>query len=270
MFLTCAVKVICTDGFCHTGFQPYREKAFICIQTGIYLDWERKKNMEKQWNPEIPAQLKEQVIKDKEQAFTLYLDFIVDGTASMHTLYPAVCYAASHLLEALTRYEVYPMIGLTVLRNDLEGQESESIIFGDGSTFTSDIPSFLKKLNGIRLYGGGEDGRESVHTAIRKSLKKFPAAGRNRALLIFTDCYGSNDYEEYLDAPLGQVIFFCTTALSEEDFRFCFASADGGMDEESSPMFIELEKLLKPMSSELTGNLVKPLKDLMKGVSIGA
>lgn len=226
--------------------------------------------MDKTWNPEIPVNLQEHVIRDKQQAFTLYLDFVVDGTASMHTVFPAVYYAASHFLECLSKYEVYPRMGLTVLRNDIEGQESEMVSFGEDGYFTPDIPVFLKKLNGIQLYGGGQDGRESVHTAVGKSLRKFPVIGRNRAVFVFTDAYGSNDYEEYTQEPLGQVIFFSTEELSDEDFRFCFARADGELDEESSPMFISFEKLLKPMSTELIHNIVKPLKDLMKGVSIGA
>ena len=222
------------------------------------------------WNPEIPHHLKENVIRDKEHAFTLYLDFVVDGTASMYTVFPAVYYAATHFLEQLSRYEVYPMLGLTILRNDQEGQASELVRFGERDYFTSDISAFLKKLNNIPLYGGGNDGKESVHTAIRRSLDKFPITGRNRAIFVFTDAYGSNDYEEYLGEPLGQVVFFCTEELSEEDFRFCFARADGELDEESSPMFIAFDKLLKPMSTDLIGNIIKPLKDLMKGVSIGA
>lgn len=226
--------------------------------------------MDAGWNPEIPAHLKENVIRDKKQAFTLYLDFVVDGTASMYTIFPAVSYAAAHFTSYLARYEVYPMVGLTVLRNDAGGQASEIIPFEDGNYFTSDIPAFLKKLNAVSLYGGGDDGKESVHTAIAKSLAKFPVSGRNRAIMVFSDAYGSNDYEEYLNEPLGQVVFFCTSELSEEDFRFCFARADGEMDEESSPMFVSIEKLLEPMSAEMAGNVVKPLKDLMKGVSIGA
>ncbi|MBQ9157312.1 MAG: VWA domain-containing protein [Eubacterium sp.] len=226
--------------------------------------------MSELYNPEIPSDLKEHVMRDKQQAFTLYLNFVVDGTASMYTVFPAVYYAASHLLEALSRYEVYPELGLTILRNDLEGQESEVVRFQDGSAYTTDIPAFLKKLNSVNLYGGGNDGRESVHTAIGKAIRTFPVSGRNRALLIFTDAYGSNDYEDYTGDPLGQVVFFATQDLSEEDFRFCLVRPDGEMDEEASPMFISITKLLKPMSTELISNIAKPLKDLMKGVSIGA
>ena len=201
--------------------------------------------MNENWNPEIPLDLQQNFKKEKEQAFTLYLDFVVDATASMYTVFPAVYYAAAHFLECLSKYE---------------GRDA----------FTSDISVFLKKLKGIKLYGGGNDGKESVHKAIGSSLRKFPVTGRNKAVLVFTDAYGSNDYEEYIQYPVGQVIFFSTDEMSEEDFHFCFVKPDGELDEEASPMFIKIDKLLKPMSTEFLENIVKPLKDLMKGVSIGA
>ena len=226
--------------------------------------------MNERWNPEIPLDIQEKFVREKEQAFTLYLDFVVDGTASMYSVFPAVYYAAAHFLECLQKYEVYPQVGLTIIRNEKNGEETERILFENQNYFTGEIPVFLKKLKGIQLYGGGSDGKESVHTAIARSLEKFPISGRNRAIFVFTDAYGSNDYEEYLDSPLGQVIFFSTEEMSEEDFRFCFIRADGELDEEDSPMFLDFEKLLKPMSTEFLDNIVKPLKDLMKGVSIGA
>lgn len=226
--------------------------------------------MEKQWNPEIPLDIQQTFMREKEQVFTLYLDFIVDGTASMYTVFPAVYYAATHFLECLSKYEVYPRLGLTILRNEKAGEETEFISFENGNLFTEEIPLFLKKLNGIQLYGGGNDGKESVHTAIAKSLKKFPVKGRNRAIFLFTDAYGSNDAEDFIDEPLGQAIFFSTEELTEEDFRFCFMQPDGELDEEASPMFLDIRKLFKPMSTEFLDNIVKPLKDLMKGVSIGA
>ena len=226
--------------------------------------------MSENWNPVIPSDLRRNLEQQKEQAFTLYLDFIVDGTASMYTIFPAVYYAASHFLECLSRYEVYPKVGLTIIRNEKMGEETELTEFEDRSYFTSEIPLFLKKLKAVSLYGGGLDGKESVHTAIGKSLKKFPVAGRNRAVFVFSDAYGSNDYESYIQYPVGQAVFFTTEELSEEDFPFCFIRADGEMDEEASPMFLSIEKLFKPMSTEFLDNIVKPLKDLMKGVSIGA
>ena len=37
--------------------------------------------------PEIPLDLQQNFKKEKEQAFTLYLDFVVDATASMYTVF---------------------------------------------------------------------------------------------------------------------------------------------------------------------------------------
>lgn len=220
------------------------------------------------WNPEIPLDLQKNVLKEQDQAFTLYLDFIVDGTTSMYTIYPAVYFAAVHFIEALSRYEVYPKLGLTVIRDEKGGEETDCVRF-DASYFTEDSVQFLKKLKNVPLCGGGNDGKESVHTAIRRSLGKWKEPGRNHAILVFSDAYGSNDYAEYLDQPIGQAIFFTTEKMSEEDFRFAFVRADGSLDEEASPMFLRIEQLLKPLSSTMIDNVVKPLKDLMKGVSIG-
>ena len=36
--------------------------------------------MNENWNPEIPLDLQQNFKKEKEQAFTLYLDFVVDET----------------------------------------------------------------------------------------------------------------------------------------------------------------------------------------------
>ena len=107
--------------------------------------------MSENWNPVIPSDLRRNLEQQKEQAFTLYLDFIVDGTASMYTIFPAVYYAASHFLECLSRYEVYPKVGLTIIRNEKMGEETELIEFEDRSYFTSEIPLFLKKLKAVSL-----------------------------------------------------------------------------------------------------------------------
>ncbi len=226
--------------------------------------------MNESMNPEIPIRLQKKVEEDKEQAFTLYLDFVVDATASMYTVFPAVYYSVLHVLEALSSYEVYPRIGLTLIRDEKSGEETEIVDFEKEGLFTDDSAAFLKKLRSIKLYGGGEDGRESVHTAIARSLSKFPGSGRNKAVIIFTDAFESNDMADYSKYPMGQVVIFCTEDLCEEDFGFCFVREDGSFDEEGSPMFISFEKILKPMSTDFIDNIVKPLKDLMKGVSIGA
>ena len=38
-------------------------------------------NMNESWNPEIPLDLQQNFKKEKEQAFTLYLDFVEIGRA---------------------------------------------------------------------------------------------------------------------------------------------------------------------------------------------
>lgn len=222
------------------------------------------------YNPEIPQTLRDNLTREKEQALTLYIDFVIDGTASMHSVFPAVYFAIVHILQALNGYEINPMIGLTVLRNEQAGEMTELVEFEEGRKFTSDMEAFLKKIRFLKLYGGGDDGKESVHTAIRRSLDKFEGRGRGKVIMVFTDAYESNDTADYMDVPVGQVIFFSTDELAEEDFRFCFLREDGELDEEASPMFLSLESLLKPMSTEYLDNIVKPVKDLMKGVSIGA
>ena len=137
--------------------------------------------MNESWNPEIPLDLQQNFKKEKEQAFTLYLDFVVDATASMYTVFPAVYYAAAHFLECLSKYEV-------------NGEETETVLFEGRDSFTSDISLFLKKLKGTKLYGGGDDGKESVHKAIGTSLRKIPVSARNKSNMVFTVAYGCNDY----------------------------------------------------------------------------
>lgn len=225
--------------------------------------------MTERYEPVLPASVQESFEREKEKAFTLYLDFVVDGSASMYSIYPAVYFTAVHFLECLTKYEVFPRLGITVIRDGDWEEQAEAIAFDDGSLFTQDMTQFLKKLRNIRLFGGGDDGMEAIHTGLAFSLDKFPSPGRNKALLLFSDAYGSTDERDYLDYPLGQAIFFCTDQLSDEDFRFCFVREDGSLDEEASPMFIDIEKILKPLSMDFLENIVKPMKDLMKGVSVG-
>ncbi len=220
-------------------------------------------------NPEIPIDLQKDIQTEKERAFTLYLDCVIDASASMYTIFPAVYYGIAHFLDALSGYEVYPRVGMTIFRSEKNYDWTEFAEFENKEFYTENSSLFLKKLKEIKLYGGGMDGRESIHTAIRKSLDKFPGSGRNRAILVFSDAYGSDDYDDYIDFPIGQAIFFSTDELSDEDFRFCFIREDGNQDEEASPMFLPISSLLKPMSTEMIENIVKPLKDLMKGVSIG-
>ena len=62
--------------------------------------------MNENWNPEIPLDLQQNFKKEKE---------------------PAVYYAAAHFLECLSKYEVYPQIGLTLIRNEENGEETGTV-----------------------------------------------------------------------------------------------------------------------------------------------
>ena len=42
--------------------------------------------MNENWNPEIPLDLQQNFKKEKEQAFTLYLDFVVDAASIYHRI----------------------------------------------------------------------------------------------------------------------------------------------------------------------------------------
>lgn len=53
-------------------------------------------------------------------------------------------------------------------------------------SFTSDISLFLKKLKGTKLYGGGDDGKESVHKAIGTSRASFLFREEIKAIMVFT------------------------------------------------------------------------------------
>ena len=221
-------------------------------------------------NPKIPSRLQENLNQEKQQAFTLYLDFVVDATASMYSIFPAVYYSALHFIEALSKYDVGLELGLTLMRCDRVGEEAQTVYFEDGrETFTKDVGLFLSRLKNTEVYGGSPDGKESVHAGIRHSLEKFPFQGRNRAIMVYTDAYGSDDEEDFQDQPIGQAIFFTTLEMMEEDFHFALIGPDGSLDEEASPAFMDIHEILHPLSPEFIDDVVKPLKDLLRGVSIG-
>ena len=67
------------------------------------------------YNPALPSRLREKIESEKKQGLKLYLDFVIDGTASMYTIFPAVYFAIMHFIESLARYEIHPMMGITVI-----------------------------------------------------------------------------------------------------------------------------------------------------------
>lgn len=221
-------------------------------------------------NPKIDRKTLEQVKKETEKAYTLYVDFVIDATSSMSSLYPAAYITAKNMVEWLVKYEVVPMLGITLIRSLEEGEENEIVKMGENGDFSQDIPLFLKKLRKVKLYGGSNDGAESIREALSLSLSKFPEK-TSRVMIIFSDAYGSRQTQIDLGGKeIGAVVFFCTEELSREAFDFTFVGINGEIDEEGSPLFIDIEDILGQLSYSDYENIVKPLKDLVKGVSIGA
>lgn len=220
-------------------------------------------------NPKIDSKLQEQLKKEAERANTLYVDFVIDATSSMASLYPAVYITAKNIVERLVKYEVTPMVGMTLIRSLEQGEENEIVQMEEDSNYTSNILLFLKKMRQIKLYGGGADGAESVREAIFTSLCKFPKKS-SKVIIVFSDCYEStNSNVDFSQYPIGASIFFCTEQLSHEAFDLTFVGTNGEIDEEGSPLFIDIEDIIGMLSYTDYENIVKPLKDLVKGVSIG-
>ncbi len=221
-------------------------------------------------NPKIDTRIQEQIKKETEKANTLYVDFVIDATSSMSSLYPAVYITAKNIVEWLVKYEVFPMLGITLIRSIEEGEENEIVKMEGDADFGQDIPFFLKKLRKVKLYGGSNDGAESIREALMLSLSKFPKK-TSRVMIVFSDAYESKETKVDLgQTEVGAVVFFCTEELSREAFDFSFIGMNGEIDEEGSPLFIDIEDLLGQLSYSDYENIVKPLKDLVKGVSIGA
>lgn len=224
--------------------------------------------MEDRMNPQIPFGIAQKLGQEKENAYTLYWDFVVDGTASMVSLYPAVYFAVGRFLDWMKRYDVRPMVGITVIRSMPE-EQIEKIEMEPGSYYTEDAALFLKKLKYLSLYGGSDDGEESVEEALLASLQKFPPNSMNRGMMVFTDSYHCSHHLSFKEYPVGAVTFFTPPEMFLEEFDFSFLTPDGEVDEEGSAAFIDIRSLFQELTGEFLDNVIKPFKDLIKGVSIG-
>ena len=224
--------------------------------------------MEDRLNPQIPYGIAKRLGEERENAYTLYWDFVIDGTASMASLYPAVYLAVSKFIEWMKRYEVKPMLGLTVIRSE-EGNPAEKIVFDKDSYYTGDSSLFLKKVKYLSLYGGAPEADEKIGEALRLSLSKFPKESMNRCVMVFTDSYHGEGTVSLKQYPVGAVTFFAPEELAFEPFDFTFVTPEGETDEEGSAVFFDIRGLFRELSGEYLDNVIKPLKDLIKGVSIG-
>lgn len=224
--------------------------------------------MMEQYNPQMPHSLVKRLEQERRHAYTLYLDFVIDGTASMASLYAGVYIAVMKFLEWIKRYEVKPMLGITVIRS-MAGQPAVALEFEPGMYYTDDTAVFLKKLKYLSFYGGSDDGREEVEEAIALSLAKFPEGSMNRGMMIFTDCYECEHKLTLAEKTVGAVTFFCPESLALHPFDFTFVTPEGQWDETNSPAFFDIRSLFQELSGEYLDDVIKPFKDLIKGVSIG-
>lgn len=225
--------------------------------------------MDDRLNPQIPLGLAKRLGEEKENAYTLYWDFVIDGTASMASLYPAVYLAVSKFVEWMKRYDVKPLLGITVIRSEKE-EPAQIVSFENGAAYTEDTALFLKKVKYLSLYGGMENGEEMVKEALSISLNKFPESSLNRAIMVFTDCYQCRQDIPLKGKGVGAVTFFCPEKLAMQPFDFTFITPEGEVDEEGFASFLDIQSLFQELTGEYLDNIVKPLKDLIKGVSIGA
>lgn len=225
--------------------------------------------MDDKLNPQIPFGVARRLSEEKANAYTLYWDFVIDGTASMASLYPAVYLGISKFVEWMKRYDVKPMLGITVIRSEKE-EPAQVITFEDGDVYTEDTALFLKKVKYLSLYGGDEYGEEFICEALATSLNKFPDGSLNRGIMVFTDCYQCSRSFSLKGRGVGAVTFFCPKELAMEPFDFTFVTPEGDVDEEGSASFLDIRTLFKELTGEYLDNAVKPFKDLIKGVSIGA
>lgn len=225
--------------------------------------------MQEQYNPKMPFDMAKKLERERENAYTLYWDFVIDGTASMSSLYAGVYLAVMKFLEWIKRYEVKPMLGLTVIRS-MEGQPAVAVEFEPESYFTDDTSLFLKKVKYLSLSGGSDDGKEEIEEALALSLAKFPESNLNRGMIVFTDCFECDHKISLTEKSVGAVSFFCPESLALHPFDFTFLTPDGEWDETGSPAFFDITSLFQELSGEYLDNVVKPFKDLIKGVSIGA
>ena len=224
--------------------------------------------MQEQFNPQIPFELSKRLEQERKNAYTLYWDFVIDGTASMSSLYAGVYLAVMKFLEWIKRYEVQPMLGLTIVRS-MEGQPAVAVEFEPGEYFTEDTAVFLKKVKYLSLYGGADDGKEEMEEGLALSLAKFPEGSMNRGIMVFTDCFECEHKLTLAEKSVGAVTFFCPESLALHPFDFTFFTPEGEWDETGSPAFFDIRSLFKELSGEYLDDVVKPFKDLIKGVSIG-
>jgi Ca-activated chloride channel family protein len=111
--------------------------------------------------------------------------FVLDATSSMQPLIDGVRDGIVEFARKIEDRGLDERIGVLVFRDELEGEESEPLMF-DGSAFTSDSNAFRQTVGTVSARGGG-DTPESSYDALRLAASQPFREDAARVLLLITD-----------------------------------------------------------------------------------
>lgn len=118
--------------------------------------------------------------------------WIIDGTVSFTTVFPAIYYRIEAIIKALEERKrmknqqgIKITHGLTVMN-----EKSVCFEFPDGSSFTESRDKFMGAMRKIKFQGGNADGRENFVGAISTALKVLNddnSENVSHGLFVFSD-----------------------------------------------------------------------------------
>lgn len=119
----------------------------------------------------------------------IYLDFIIDATASMKTVIPAVYLYCNDFIKRYNK-DIHLsskrlFLGITILDGSSTG-----IIEFNGLEFTNDLLEFRKGFQRIIIKNGASNGSENLMEGILKSCEKMSSKLGVKGIILFSDSYG--------------------------------------------------------------------------------
>ncbi len=160
----------------------------------------------------------------------IFLEYVVDGTYSFSTVFPAVYRAIKVSVEKMQKAcKTYQGIrikyGLTVIHDNIH-----TVRF-DGKPFTEDGNRFLGGLEDIKFSGGSADGKEKINEAVEAGIRvleneSHPLAGRG--LLLFTDSMPEETYHDFrkIDGCPNRGLRFAVCFLKSSAYQADFHLVD--------------------------------------------
>lgn len=156
------------------------------------------------------------------------IDFIIDVTASNELNLPWIYFIIKELTEKFAEYTTEKFeFGITVIRGGSE--ESETILFNEGESFTSDVRKFLTSLIEIKTSRGDAQSVDAIDEAIKISLHKLSSDGERLGIpILITDCMtmpqGKQIFDYIDEPPVFHMFAFCPSQLM---FRMRFVDIKG-------------------------------------------